>query len=414
MKKTLSFFFSLGIFSVLQAQTTILSQDFSSSAVVADYVSSSAPTASQFNSISTSGAGTVLSITGGKLQFARTGNAGAISRTTDLSLSRNILAYKMKLAVTGSTTAVTNIAAFQFGSGFGTANSTEANASVFMRFGVNTTTTNGTYTLRNLVTSTNTASLVGEQDIYFVMNTSATLVAQYTDPNGVVQDLAVRTADLWAGTTRVFSAMAPTTATILPTDFKFALTSGVQTITIDDVAFTTGNAMDLFPIELKKFDVKALQNSAQLVWQTASERDNAFFAIEHSRDGQNFENIGQIKGAGTTTQVSDYNFTHETASNGINYYRLRQIDVDGKSTTSPIRSVLIGKKEIRLFPTAASQALTIQAENDENQVFEIFNLQGQKTMSGEFSNIKNIDISELSNGIYVLKVNQQTIRFTKN
>ena len=89
------------------------------------------------------------------------------------------------------------------------------------------------------------------------------------------------------------------------------------------------------PVELMSFDVKKGQKAALLTWTTASEKDNAYFNIEHSTSGIDFQTIGQVKGNGTTTTATTYNFEHQTPSVFINYYRLKQVDTDGKTTLSP-------------------------------------------------------------------------------
>ena len=289
MKKILLFALSIAAFQPMNAQpTVILSQNFNSSAVVADYVNSATPTASQFNAISTSGAGTVISINGSKLQFARTGNAGACTRTTDLALVNSVLGFYAKINLTGNSIAVTNGATFQFGSGFGTGNSAEANASVFARFGVNQTTTNGSFSFRDIAGSASSANFSGEQTIYVVMNKSASTYS-YTGPDNAISTVATNKIDFWVGNTIVFNEMSATTSTVTPTDFKFVFSGAASVITLDDMEFTTTEVN--FPIELTRFEAKAAENKAELMWQTASERDNAFFQVEHSRDGINFQSI---------------------------------------------------------------------------------------------------------------------------
>src|SRR5438128_2532075 len=103
--------------------TLIFDQNFNSSGTVSDYVSAT-PDSHQFNAISSSGAGTVVSISGGALSYARTANAGSFSRTTDFSPTPDTLVYQLDLSVSGNSTATTSAAIFQVGSAYGTANST--------------------------------------------------------------------------------------------------------------------------------------------------------------------------------------------------------------------------------------------------------------------------------------------------
>ena len=149
----------------------LFTQNFSASSTVSDYVNSS-PNNGQFNAISSSGAGTVLSITSGKLRFARTNNAGSYSRTTDFSGPPTSLIYKFDIQISGNSVAQTTAAVFQVGSGFGTGNSAEANAKLHSRIGINTTATAGRFTFRDLGASSNSGNLDGSQSITWVINNS--------------------------------------------------------------------------------------------------------------------------------------------------------------------------------------------------------------------------------------------------
>ncbi len=86
------------------------------------------------------------------------------------------------------------------------------------------------------------------------------------------------------------------------------------------------------PVELTSF--AATQNGSSIVidWATATETNNMGFDIERSVDGVTFAKIGFVKGAGTTTSAQSYKFTDDAAQTGKNYYRLRQVDMNGEFT----------------------------------------------------------------------------------
>ena len=225
-------------------QTTLFQQNFSSSTTVSDYVSAM-PNIGQFNAIGSSGAGTVLSINGGELQFARTGNAGAFSRTTDFSPTPTTMIYKFDLTITGNTAAQTTAAAFQIGSGFGTANSNEANANTYARLGINFMGTNGTFQLRSQdgsptnTTATNSVNLVGKQTITWVLNNSG-VSKNYTTPLGTSEAIPNDRMVVWAGTTKLFGGDVPVlTAAQNMTDLKFYFNNGTGTIRIGNILITT-------------------------------------------------------------------------------------------------------------------------------------------------------------------------------
>ena len=233
-KFSLSMLFVLLFTNLGYAQ--LFQQDFSSSTTVSTYANATTPTNGQFNAITTSGAGTVLSIntTGSnKLRFARTGNAGAFSRTTDFSATPSTLLYRFDMTLSANSTATTNAATFQVGSGFGTGNSTETNANTHSRFGVNFTTTAGQYSLRDIVGGTNSSNFTGTQTITWAINNSGATVT-YRAPNGTFETLANDTQDVWVGNTKAFNDIAATTTTQSLTDIKFVISGANGTIDFDN------------------------------------------------------------------------------------------------------------------------------------------------------------------------------------
>ncbi len=90
----------------------------------------------------------------------------------------------------------------------------------------------------------------------------------------------------------------------------------------------------VLPVEILSFTGHNEKGHNFLEWLTASETNNAWFVIEKSDDGENFEEIGKIKGAGNSVDKKFYSYTDENPFAGISYYRLRQVDYDGYYTYS--------------------------------------------------------------------------------
>ena len=120
------------------------------------------------------------------------------------------------------------------------------------------------------------------------------------------------------------------------------------------------------PVVLTAFTARASGSSALLDWATASEKNNAYFAVERSRTGQpaDFVAIGQLAGQGTTAAAHTYRFAdpNAAATGSTMYYRLHQVDADGRSTYSPVRAVSFGEDarvaRLALFPNPAAGAGT--------------------------------------------------------
>jgi hypothetical protein len=96
------------------------------------------------------------------------------------------------------------------------------------------------------------------------------------------------------------------------------------------------------PITLISFTVtKQGTNDALLKWTTSMEQNNKGFEIQRSTDASNWTVIGFVSGAGNSQVNRDYRYTDKNLANGTYYYRLRQVDFDGKSQTSKIASLTI-------------------------------------------------------------------------
>lgn len=102
---------------------------------------------------------------------------------------------------------------------------------------------------------------------------------------------------------------------------------------LDDVSVT---ANVLLPIELLSFIASCQGDAALLEWSTASESGNDLFTIERSLDGEHWEAIGTVPGAGYSLETIHYSFRDPDPSALLMYYRLRQTDLDGAFTFSPV------------------------------------------------------------------------------
>ncbi len=183
--------------------------------------------------------------------------------------------------------------------------------------------------------------------------------------------------------------------------------SGIQTFSV----FGTGTEDSSLPVTWMAFE--AFENEDQEVelhWSTASELNNDRFEIEKSFDGHTFDVIGQIVGNGTSNTLSDYQFTDTDPFNGINYYRLRQVDYDGTDDYSELVSVFVDvQREYNITlspnPTFDVTTLSIEWENDDDYAVGIFDMMGRNlgVVHSKFSKL-NLDLSTLPKGMYIIKI----------
>lgn len=148
-----------------------------------------------------------------------------------------------------------------------------------------------------------------------------------------------------------------------------------------DIACST-----ILPIELLSFNGRKNGSRVLLDWSTATETNNHFFTIERSVDGQHFDAIGRLDGAGNSAQVRNYQFTDETPHSGINYYRLRQTDFNGQTSTSSIVPVVMDHTHAQLTVTpgeAGETILTASGLADGNASLRIYDTAGRLLVSKE-------------------------------
>lgn len=167
--------------------------------------------------------------------------------------------------------------------------------------------------------------------------------------------------------------------------------------------------VNTLPVELVAFDVKYVENTLVAInWTTATEENNDYFEVLHSTNGIDFETITRVKGAGNSNIMINYQVYDYNAANGVNYYQLKQVDYDGKTTLSDIQTLRInGDKEISLYPNPANIGDMINVEFTDviNYSAEIFDITGRLVMRFEDKNSQmQISTSNLSKGNYILRI----------
>ena len=176
--------------------------------------------------------------------------------------------------------------------------------------------------------------------------------------------------------------------------------------------FTFGavSANNPLPVALVSFTAREAYEAVQLDWQTASELNNHHFEIERSTDGKNYEKIGTVNGQGTSNLVKRYAFTDKNYRSKHLYYRLKQVDFDGKFSYSKIVTVTgqAEKKTISLYPNPAQQYLRISSEEGiETGQLQILNALGQSVKNITIQSRENkwqVNIAELPAGTYFLNM----------
>ncbi|MCF8341283.1 MAG: T9SS type A sorting domain-containing protein [Chitinophagaceae bacterium] len=181
--------------------------------------------------------------------------------------------------------------------------------------------------------------------------------------------------------------------------------------------FSVGEATgfsNTLPVQLTQFTATPKTNSVAINWTTASEKDNAVFQIEHSVNGKDFKSVGSVNGSGSSAQTISYRFEHTAPTEGVNYYRLKQVDLDGQFAYSPIKTAIIGISSFVIKSNLVTNALDIITSTKAPVAFGIFSTTGQRMLNDFAQGEKLVDVSRLPAGLYFVKIaDGQVARFVK-
>jgi hypothetical protein len=168
------------------------------------------------------------------------------------------------------------------------------------------------------------------------------------------------------------------------------------------------------PVELLAFTGEMENETVVLNWATATELNNEKFIIERSSNLSNWEMIGEVAGEGNSVSLINYSFTDTNLLDGIAYYRLRQIDIDGASAHSNIVAVqTTAETFVSISPNPFEDVITIQCNIHKDLQISIYDVLGrllyQSNRKGDNGTLRIQP--ELANGAYVIMV--RTNEFVK-
>jgi hypothetical protein len=180
----------------------------------------------------------------------------------------------------------------------------------------------------------------------------------------------------------------------------------------------------MVPVELIRFEARRTGPTVACTWATASEKNSESFVVERSRDGQQFAALGQIAGAGHSSQQRTYAFEDKAPISGTAYYRLRQIDTDGSTSFLPIVVVLGTETLVRAtaVPNPSAGHFELWTPTAVATAIEVTIIMGARVLVSPpvvaDDNHLRFDLSGQPAGVYLVRLQtvtgSQVIRVVKN
>jgi hypothetical protein len=191
----------------------------------------------------------------------------------------------------------------------------------------------------------------------------------------------------------------------------------------------SGSGNNPLPIDLLSFHTDCSHDIVDVNFSVLSQVNNDYFLIERSEDAIDWEVVGQLDGVegGNSNTQMDYVFVDNSPLSNLSYYRLTQVDFDGKSKTYyPVSTTCGGSSEgglpVAIYPNPALNEVTIEMELDNFQgddvYYTITDATGKAVLSDYVQldrgfNKHNLDVSKLPNGVYILRFNQTKDHITE-
>ncbi len=197
-----------------------------------------------------------------------------------------------------------------------------------------------------------------------------------------------------------------------------SLVSNYGSTTSDHYPVFTRYAFDatILPVNLVSFTATKQSGAVTLNWSTSQEQNSQFFIVERSADSRAWQPIGTINAAGNSNTTKKYMLTDNSPASGINYYRLKQVDINGAARYSVVKTVVFNTApEIKIAPNPSHNSVKLSLPlTGEKFTVEIIDITGkslwQKVTSGT---VLQINTANFVKGNYIIKVHNGKDLFTQ-
>lgn len=190
-------------------------------------------------------------------------------------------------------------------------------------------------------------------------------------------------------------------------------TTGAGSVTVSSVTtfspFTfSAQVTGVLPVRLIDFTAQKQNKVVRLNWATSQEINSSYFVVQRSTDGRTWKDITTVTAAGNSNTKTNYSAIDDDPATGVNFYRLKQVDIGEKFDYSVTRSVLFSNSfAISINPNPVHDVMNVFIAKDNNQssviiLTDINGRQLKKFITNETT--YTINCNQLSPGIYFVRV----------
>ncbi len=182
----------------------------------------------------------------------------------------------------------------------------------------------------------------------------------------------------------------------------------VQSISVTNAggSATTNCAIVPLPVGFSNWDAYLSGDKVRMSWTTESEHNNDYFVVERSSDGIIWEALGFVDGNGSTNNASHYGYTDDNPKEGVNYYRLKQVDLNGASNTTNVIPVEYRiSVQLHIYPNPTKGNVFVQQDDYNIVSVELIDITGRSRSMAISPGTEgvSVDCKELAKGTYTLR-----------
>lgn len=282
----------------------------------------------------------------------------------------------------------------------------------------------GDYTVSLYLMNIDTAGICAPNPLLPVIS----FQVQYQDETGAwvnlsgspftAQPVTQTSSPVWVNLGSAFNL--PTTGAFFPTQIRIILGDGTEggcgnDFAMDDINFSLCPAGGITPVTLTSFNARHKGSGVSIGWSTSQELNNKYFEVERSADGNsNWSVLGRVNGAGNSQVVTRYNWYDATPLSGVNYYRLKQVDNDGKNSYSKTVAVKMESQNtsvsVLMNPFVNSLSVNFTSVTSQTVTARLVDITGKQVAIEKWS-VNNgttrkdfTNVSGLQHGMYILSI----------
>jgi hypothetical protein len=160
------------------------------------------------------------------------------------------------------------------------------------------------------------------------------------------------------------------------------------------------------PVTLSEFGAQNEGETVSLQWATTDEANSSYFQIENSLDAKKWKVIGTIMASGESSALLRYSFNHDHPQTGINYYRLKMVDIDRTFAFSKIVNVNVtGGQSKSLYPNPVADRVFFNASDLKNTTrVQVLNTSGRVVQEAVSVDASGMDVRHLPSGLFIVKI----------